>query len=104
MGVRQLYETTLVERGYTSDAAQLAAVAGLERCENECADYKVRRNNALTKLISRPAIPRGVYMHGGVGRGKSFLMDCFFQSVPMTRKTRLHFTNSCARCTANCRT
>jgi cell division protein ZapE len=32
-----------------------------------------------------------VYMHGGVGRGKSFLMDCFFQSVPLTRKTRLHF-------------
>jgi cell division protein ZapE len=30
-------------------------------------------------------------MHGGVGRGKSFLMDCFFQSVPLTRKTRLHF-------------
>ncbi len=30
-------------------------------------------------------------MYGGVGRGKSFLMDCFFQSVPLTRKTRLHF-------------
>jgi cell division protein ZapE len=30
-------------------------------------------------------------MHGGVGRGKSFLMDCFFQAVPLTRKTRLHF-------------
>jgi cell division protein ZapE len=30
-------------------------------------------------------------MFGGVGRGKSFLMDCFFQSVPLTRKTRLHF-------------
>ncbi|TMG97488.1 MAG: AFG1 family ATPase, partial [Betaproteobacteria bacterium] len=36
-------------------------------------------------------IPRGVYMYGGVGRGKSFLMDCFFQAVPLTRKTRLHF-------------
>ena len=91
MGVRQLYEATLVERGYTSDPAQLIAVAALERCENEWADYKARRSNALTKLISRPPIPRGVYMHGGVGRGKSFLMDCFFQSVPLTRKTRLHF-------------
>jgi cell division protein ZapE len=30
-------------------------------------------------------------MYGGVGRGKSFLMDCFFRSVPLTRKTRLHF-------------
>ena len=91
MGVRQLYEATLVARGYTSDPAQLAAVTALERCENEWADYKARRGNALTKLIARPPIPRGVYMHGGVGRGKSFLMDCFFQSVPLTRKTRLHF-------------
>jgi cell division protein ZapE len=45
----------------------------------------------VTKLLVRPPIPRGVYMYGGVGRGKSFLMDCFFQSVPLTRKTRLHF-------------
>jgi cell division protein ZapE len=32
-----------------------------------------------------------VYMHGGVGRGKSFLMDCFYNAVPLVRKTRLHF-------------
>ena len=91
MSVRELYEATLTERGFTSDAAQLRAVDALERCENEWADYKARRGNALTKLIRHPAIPRGVYMYGGVGRGKSFLMDCFFQSVPLTRKTRLHF-------------
>jgi len=91
MGVRQLYEQTLAERGYAADPAQLRAIAALERCENEWADYKARRSNALTKLIARPPIPRGVYMHGGVGRGKSFLMDCFFNSVPLTRKTRLHF-------------
>ncbi len=91
MGVRALYEATLKERGYASDAAQLDAVAALERCEKEWADYKSRRSNAVTKLLVRPPIPRGVYMWGGVGRGKSFLMDCFFQSVPLTRKTRLHF-------------
>ena len=91
MGVRQLYEATLAERGFQSDPAQQAAVAALERCENEWADYKTRRSNAVTKLLVRPPIPRGVYMWGGVGRGKSFLMDCFFQSVPLTRKTRLHF-------------
>jgi cell division protein ZapE len=91
VSVRQLYEATLAERGFTSDAAQLRAIDALERCEREWADYKARRSNALTKLISRPPIPRGVYMHGGVGRGKSFLMDCFFQAVPLTRKTRLHF-------------
>ncbi len=91
MSVRQLYEATLIERGFQSDPAQLRAIAALERCEREWADYKVRRSNALTKLISRPPIPRGVNMYGGVGRGKSFLMDCFFQAVPLTRKTRLHF-------------
>ncbi|HNU10414.1 MAG TPA: cell division protein ZapE [Rubrivivax sp.] len=91
MPVRQLYEQTLAERGYVADEAQLRAVAALERCENEWADYKARRSNAITKLIRHPPIPRGVYMWGGVGRGKSFLMDCFFQAVPLTRKTRLHF-------------
>ena len=91
MSVRELYEHTLAERGYRSDPAQLRAIDSLERCENEWADYKARRSNALTKLISRPPIPRGVYMWGGVGRGKSFLMDCFFNAVPLQRKTRLHF-------------
>jgi cell division protein ZapE len=91
VGVRQLYEATLAERGFVADAAQLAGIAALERCENEWIAYKSRRSNAVTKLLVRPPIPRGVYMFGGVGRGKSFLMDCFFQSVPLTRKTRLHF-------------
>ena len=89
--VTQTYQQTLAERGFHSDAAQLHAVAALQRCEDEWADYKARRSNALAKLIRRPPIPRGVYMFGGVGRGKSFLMDCFFQAVPLTRKTRLHF-------------
>ena len=91
MGVRELYAATLAERGYTADPAQLRAIDSLERCERELADYKARRSNALTKLLSRPPIPRGVYMYGGVGRGKSFLMDCFFNAVPLQRKTRLHF-------------
>jgi cell division protein ZapE len=91
VGVRELYEAELKQRGFQSDAAQLRAVDALERCEGEWADYKARRSNALTKLIRRPPIPRGVYMYGGVGRGKSFLMDCFFQAVPLHRKTRLHF-------------
>ena len=91
MSVRELYARTLAQRGYVADPAQLGAIDSLERCENEWADYKARRSNALTKLIARPPIPRGVYMYGGVGRGKSFLMDCFFNAVPLQRKTRLHF-------------
>ena len=91
MTVRELYQRTLAERGYSSDPAQLRAVGALARCEREWMDYKARRRNAITKLLVRPPIPRGVYMHGGVGRGKSFLMDCFFNAVPLQRKTRLHF-------------
>jgi cell division protein ZapE len=91
LGVRQLYEAELAARGYRSDPAQLRAIAALERCEREWSDYKARRAGAVAKLLVRPPIPRGVYLHGGVGRGKSFLMDCFFQAVPLTRKTRLHF-------------
>jgi cell division protein ZapE len=89
--VRELYQRTLQERGYHSDPAQLRAIDALERCEREWADYKARRGNPVAKLLRRPPIPKGVYMYGGVGRGKSFLMDCFFQAVPLTRKTRLHF-------------
>ncbi|MDE2564589.1 MAG: AFG1 family ATPase [Burkholderiales bacterium] len=91
MPVRPIYEAALAERGFHSDEAQRRAIDALERCEREWADYKARRGNALTKLLRHPPIPRGVYMWGGVGRGKSFLMDCFFQAVPLTRKTRLHF-------------
>ncbi len=91
LSVRQAYESELAARGYTSDPAQLRAVQALERCATEWAQYKDKRSNAFKKLINHPAIPRGVYMYGGVGRGKSFLMDCFFNAVPLRRKTRLHF-------------
>lgn len=91
MSVKQAYEAELVARGYQSDPAQLRAVEALERCASEWAAYKSQRSNAFKKLINRPEIPRGVYMYGGVGRGKSFLMDCFFNAVPLRRKTRLHF-------------
>jgi cell division protein ZapE len=89
--VQAAYEAELLSRGYTSDPAQLRAVQALERCATEWAVYKEQRANALKKLINRPDIPRGVYLYGGVGRGKSFLMDCFFSAVPLRRKTRLHF-------------
>ena len=91
MSVREIYERALAERGYSADPAQLRAVDSLERCAREWSDYKSRRGNPLTKLLARPPIPRGVYLYGGVGRGKSFLMDCFFNAVPLQRKTRLHF-------------
>lgn len=91
MSVRSTYEAALKERGYTSDPAQERAIGALERCAAEWTVYKQKRSNSLKKLFVNPEIPRGVYMYGGVGRGKSFLMDCFFNAVPLRRKTRLHF-------------
>ncbi len=78
-------------RGYVADPAQLAAVDVLERCADGWVAYKATRSNAFKKLIHHPDIPRGVYLYGGVGRGKSFLMDCFYNAIPLKRKTRLHF-------------
>ncbi|QIL43680.1 cell division protein ZapE [Acidovorax sp. HDW3] len=91
MNVRQAYEAELQAKGFHSDPAQLRAVDALERCAQEWSAYKAKRSNSFKKLINRPDIPKGVYMYGGVGRGKSFLMDCFFNAVPLKRKVRLHF-------------
>ena len=91
MSVHENYQRELQARGFQSDPAQLRAIDALERCATEWAAYKNKRSSALKKLVNHPAIPRGVYMYGGVGRGKSFLMDCFFDAVPIQRKTRLHF-------------
>lgn len=91
MSVAALYQQELQARGFQSDPAQLRAVDALDRCASEWSAYKGKRGNAVKKLINHPAIPKGVYLYGGVGRGKSFLMDCFFNAVPIQRKTRLHF-------------
>ncbi len=91
MTVKDVYEAELNARSFKSDPAQLHAVEVLDRCAAQWSDYRERRSNALKKFINRIEIPRGVYMYGGVGRGKSFLLDCFYQAVPLRRKVRLHF-------------
>jgi len=89
--VSNTYQAELKLRGYQSDPAQLHAVEVLDRCASEWSHYKEQRSSKLKKIIHRLALPRGVYLYGGVGRGKSFLMDCFYSAVPLRRKTRLHF-------------
>jgi cell division protein ZapE len=91
MNVREFYEHALSQRGYQSDEAQCRAVERLQQSYDEWVAYKSQRSSKLKRLISRPEVPRGVYMWGGVGRGKSFLMDSFYSVVPVVRKTRLHF-------------
>ncbi len=91
MTVKSNYQAELTARGYSADPAQLRAVQALDTCAHEWNHFKGQRSNAFKKLIHHPPIPRGVYMYGGVGRGKSFLMDLFYNAVPLKRKTRLHF-------------
>ncbi|MFM8465939.1 MAG: cell division protein ZapE [Oxalobacteraceae bacterium] len=91
MNVQEFYEKTLVERGYQSDPAQLAAVDRLQRAFDDWGAYMSRRSSRLRRMIIHPDPPRGVYLWGGVGRGKSFLMDSFYAVIPVRRKTRVHF-------------
>jgi cell division protein ZapE len=85
------YEKTLAERGFVADAAQMAAAQSLQALHAALLYFKARRANPLSRLIARPRPPRGVYLWGGVGRGKSFLMDAFFNTLPYRRKKRIHF-------------
>ncbi len=91
MNVQEFYEHALFQRGFTADTAQRSAVDRLQHAYDEWVVYKSHRSSKIRRLINPPEVPRGIYMWGGVGRGKSFLMDNFYSVVPLVRKTRLHF-------------
>ena len=91
MNVRALYHRALEKRGFAPDVAQERAVERLQRLYDEWRAYKSKRRTRLHRLLRHPALPRGLYLWGGVGRGKSFLMDSFFACVPLVRKQRVHF-------------
>jgi cell division protein ZapE len=84
-------EPLLAARGTTLDHAQTTALDRLESLAVELEAFRAARQSTLKKLFSPPDVPRGVYLWGGVGRGKSLLMDAFFATVGIRRKTRVHF-------------
>ena len=90
-GMIDAYHAELAARGYEADPAQEAAVKRLQQLYSELLGYKVARQSMLRKLFNKPVEPTSVYFWGGVGRGKSFLMDCFFDAMPYQRKRRVHF-------------
>jgi cell division protein ZapE len=89
--VVSVYRESLARRGFLPDPAQQRAVERLQRLYEEWSAYKARRSSALRRLLVHPPRPRGVYLWGPVGRGKSFLMDAFYLCVPLVRKRRVHF-------------
>ena len=85
------YRQNLERRGFVQDPSQWRAVERLQHLYEEWSAYKRRRSSALKRLLVKPPLPKGVYLWGPVGRGKSFLMDAFFLCVPLVRKRRVHF-------------
>lgn len=86
---RQRYERDLQTPGFVRDAAQSAAVDALQRVRDALIAQPPKR-----RLLRRgPRWPKvsGLYLWGGVGRGKTYLMDAFYESLPFTRKQRTHF-------------
>ena len=78
------------DHGFALDAAQERALRSLERVYGELKASE-RLENSIVRLLARKRVVRGVYLWGGVGRGKSFLMDGFCDCVPFARKRRIHF-------------
>ncbi|BCL75761.1 cell division protein ZapE [Jeongeupia sp. HS-3] len=86
------YDSLKNEASFIADGAQAAAIGRLDALWHELVEFKRKRGRFLGKsLLPQPALPQGLWFWGGVGRGKSFLMDAFFASLPYKRKKRLHF-------------
>ena len=90
-GMIEGFDAALKARGIEADPAQQIAAQRLQTFYDGLLAFKAARRGKLRKLLARPELPRGVWFWGGVGRGKSFLMDCFFAAVPYDRKRRVHF-------------
>ncbi|MFM1891943.1 MAG: hypothetical protein RLZ44_1020 [Pseudomonadota bacterium] len=94
MSVASLYHAALQRDGASSDPDQELAVARLDELSARLARAPVPSRSWRAWLRPTPAArspERGLYLWGGVGRGKTWLMDLFFQSLPIAAKERLHY-------------
>jgi cell division protein ZapE len=92
----QRYQQDLQQSGFTKDAAQQQAVEGLESLYHRLIAADEKEQKSTAKLLhffglSSKKPDRGLYFWGGVGRGKTYLMDIFYEGLPFDRKMRVHF-------------
>lgn len=88
----QIYEALVAEGQLNADPAQEGALPALESIRARLEETSAKRRRLLGGLFAKaPEAPKGLYLWGGVGRGKSMLMDLFFTSVDIERKRRVHF-------------
>jgi cell division protein ZapE len=89
-----LYAREIAKRHFSSDSAQLTALAHLERLRAElAAAASAPLGKRLLRGLTRDngGAFKGVYLWGGVGRGKTWLMDLFYSSLTIAQKRRTHF-------------
>lgn len=91
-----IYESLVSDGGYKADAAQRKAVEHLDRVWVDLSTHRVAGWWAKIRG-KQPAPVTGLYLWGGVGRGKTWLMDIFFDSLPGKQKQRIHFHRFMAR-------
>ena len=84
------YANVLASGQFMPDDAQALAVHELDRVWQELIQ-RYKSSKRIFHRFRKASAPQGVYMWGGVGRGKTWLMDQFFDSIPFRRKTRMHF-------------
>jgi cell division protein ZapE len=88
------YQALVSSGSLEPDAAQAEVADAFAELERRLAGYKpLRKQGLLGRLFADKdeAPPRGLYVHGDVGRGKTMLMDLFFQHSPVVHKRRAHF-------------
>lgn len=86
---RQRYEAELKRPGFVADAAQADAIDALQAVYDQLIENPPKRRFGSSRLTWNRV--EGLYLWGGVGRGKTWLMDAFYDALPFSRKTRTHF-------------
>ncbi len=92
MDLHTRYAAALAQKSFDPDPAQLRAIGTLQRVGHELGAAPRLGPRLKRRLLGTPPTPvRGAYLWGGVGRGKTFVMDLFFENLPFSERLRYHF-------------